>query len=178
MFAICNNEQRVVATMDCQPDAKDLSSRGLTAIETEAPISIGWQYIDGDFAAQQVASLDELRNTKAIAIQAEKTRVKNNGFTVPVGEAQVLFDSDPSAQIAYLNFRMNTMADPAYVKEQWKASLGHYVRMDAALFGTVMAAEKAHTATCFAWQAARDAELAAAVTAEEISAVPTTFTTP
>lgn len=121
-------------------------------------------------AGSAVLSLETLRTQKANAIQQEKNRVKNSGFTVLLGDDSVRFDSDSAAQIAYMQLQVQLAAN-ASLSLRWKASGSTWVTMDAALCTQVQAANKAHTQACFAWQDERDAALEVAMTAEEISAV-------
>lgn len=95
-------------------------------------------------------------NKKAGAIQAEKVRARDAGFLVD----GVLFDSDQSARISYAELAPRLSSDPTFTTP-WKASAGVWVTMDAALFARVQAAGTAHIRAAFAWQEARDAEVAA-----------------
>lgn len=123
----------------------------------------------------QSTTLEELRAIKLKAIRQEKRMQKNSGFMVSVNGTDLLFDSDESALIAYLEFHMRLAENPDYVVEEWKASEGVYVRMDGPLFRAVIAAEKVHVTLCMAWQKACEAELATATTEEHIAAVPVDF---
>ena len=83
----------------------------------------------------------------------------------------VMFDSDIKARAAYLELAYKFGQDPLYVKEGWKASTGVWVTMDAALFAALQPAYEAHIQGCFAWQAAREMEVAAAVEAGDVEAL-------
>ncbi len=115
-----------------------------------------------------------VKQEKQAAIQGEKSRAKNGGFFVDVDGNDVLFDSDNSAQMAYVQAQMKFATDPKY-STAWKASTGTWVNMDKALFEKVMVAGEAHIAACFTWQAQKDAELATAKTIEEVEAIETTY---
>lgn len=109
-------------------------------------------------AAKQESSLEELTAQKHEAAQAEKVRAVNAGCVVD----GVLFDSDQAAKIAYLGLERKFRDKPSYVKEGWKASLGVWVDMNAALFLQVVNAVEQHESDCFAWQKAKDDEIDAA----------------
>lgn len=117
-------------------------------------------------AAQNAPTLEQARAAKLAAIQAEKNRARDGGF--PVGG--VLFDSDAGARLAYLELENKLSSDPTFTTS-WKASDGVWVTMDAMLYAQVKAAGTAHISACFAWQAAREAEVAAAQTIAEVEAV-------
>ncbi|UJX40393.1 hypothetical protein K9F62_17070 [Desulfovibrio sp. JY] len=101
-------------------------------------------------------TLTEAISAKLAAVQAEKCRVRDGCFLVD----GVLFDSDQAARTSYLELENELSADAAYTTP-WKASAGFWVTMDATLYASVKASGRTHVAACFAWQAARDAELAA-----------------
>lgn len=117
-------------------------------------------------AAQNAPTLEQARAAKLAAIQAEKSRARDAGFLVD----GVLFDSDAGARLAYLELENKLAADASYATS-WKASAGVWVTMDAALYGQVKAAGTAHISACFAWQAAKEAEVAAALTVAAVNAV-------
>lgn len=131
-----------------------------------ATISVLGGYPDGWSALPPLPNMDEARAAKLAAIQAEKNRVRDGGF--PVGG--VLFDSDAGARLAYLELENKLAVDQAFTTS-WKASDGVWVTMDAMLYAQVKAAGTAHISACFAWQAAREAEVAAAQTIAEVEAV-------
>lgn len=114
-------------------------------------------------AAQNAPTLEQAKAAKLAAIQAEKTRARDGGFMVN----GALFDSDEAARVAYLELAMKLQADPGF-STAWKASDGVWVTMNAELFSQVYAAGANHIAACFAWQGAREAEVAAA---ESVAAV-------
>ena len=114
-------------------------------------------------------ALRDLNMTKAAklaAIQAEKIRALDAGVMVE----GVLFDIDASARVAYLELAMRLAANPA-LSTNWKASLGQWVTMDAALFDKLNVAGEAHIRACFAWQSAREAEVAAAFAAGDMAGI-------
>jgi len=128
-------------------------------------------------------TLADVLAVKTSAIQAEKCRVRDAGFLVD----GVLFDSDQAAQISYLELAAELAADASYTVP-WKASELTWVTMTAAMYAKVKSTGTEHIRACFAWQKARDAELAtvkSAVAAGTIStpdamvavaAVSTTYT--
>lgn len=132
---------------------------------TTAQIGGGW---DGNvFTPPPGPSLPDAKAAKSAAVQTEKVRVRDGGFLV----GGVLFDSDASANVAYLNYFTRVSMDPAYTVANWKASAGVWVTMTAALFAQVSAGFGANSEAAFNWQAARDAEIAAATTVEQVQAI-------
>lgn len=101
-------------------------------------------------------TLEDLILSKTTAIQATKVSARDAGFDV----GGVHFDSDASARISYGELSDMLKTDPAYTTP-WRASSGAWVTMDATLYAQVQAAGAAHLQGVFAWQAARDADLAA-----------------
>ena len=99
-------------------------------------------------------------------INEGKNAALDSGFT----HDGVLFDSDSKARLAYLELSLKLGQDPAY-STPWKASTGVWVTMDAALFAALQPAYEAHIQSCFAWQAAREQEVAAAVAAGDVEAL-------
>lgn len=120
-----------------------------------------WVYADLPEAPQDpeyVPSLADLAAEKMAAIQAEKNRVRDGGFI----HAGVRYDSDAEARLAYLELATKLAQDSTY-STPWKASAGAWVQMDAALFSALQPAYEAHISACFAWQGAREQEIAAAL---------------
>jgi phosphoglycolate phosphatase-like HAD superfamily hydrolase len=107
-------------------------------------------------AGDDVVDLAAQAAAKTAEIQAEKCRIRDGGFVVD----GVLFDSDQAARTSYLELALRFGVDPAF-STRWKASAGVWVAMDATLFARVQAMGTAHMQAAFAWQEARDAELAA-----------------
>lgn len=105
-------------------------------------------------------SLGGIVAAKSASLQVEKCRARDAGFLVD----GVRFDSDQAARTSYLELSDMLAADPLY-STPWKASPGAWVVMDASLYAKVKAAGATHISACFAWQAARDAELAAILAA-------------
>lgn len=129
----------------------------------------GWTWDGAVFSApaeEPGPGLEAVKAAKLAAIQAEKNRARDGGF--PVGG--VLFDSDAGARLAYIELENKLSSDPTFTTS-WKASDGVWVTMDAMLYAQVKAAGTAHISACFAWQAAREAEVAAAQTIAEVEAV-------
>lgn len=102
-------------------------------------------------------SVDAIIAAKSAAIQAEKCRVRDAGFLVD----GVLYDSDQAARLAYMEFALSLAQDASYTQQNWKASEGVWVTMDALQFSKVKRAGETALAAAFDWQKARDAELAA-----------------
>ena len=120
-----------------------------------------WTFVDltaEELAAAEAAKLASVQvaaQAKADAIQAEKVRARDSGFLVD----GVLFDSDQSARISYAELALRLSAEPTFTTP-WKASAGAWVTMDAVKYQEVAATGGAHIQAVFAWQAARDQELA------------------
>lgn len=111
-------------------------------------------------------SLNSLASAKLERINEAKNVALDAGFLLVLGEGEearaVLFDSDAKARLAYLELAVKLGQTPAY-STPWKASRGQWVTMDAALFAALQPAYEAHIQTCFAWQAAREQDVAAAL---------------
>jgi len=128
-----------------------LARLGLTRAEA---VALG--AVDRVVEEPEGLSLGGIVAAKSASLQAEKCRARDAGFLVD----GVRFDSDQAARTSYLELSDMLAADPLY-STSWKASPGAWVVMDASLYAKVRAAGAAHISACFAWQAARDAELAA-----------------
>ena len=111
-------------------------------------------------------SLEDVFNTKMEAISQGKNAALDGGFIFNGS----LFDSDAKARLAYLELAFKLGQDQAY-STPWKASRGQWVTMDAALFAALQPACEAHVQGCFAWQGAREQELAQAFAAQDRDAV-------
>lgn len=107
-----------------------------------------------------------LAQAKLTAINDGKNTALDNGFMLN----GILWDSDSKARLAYLELATKMNDDPTYTT-YWKASTGSWVNMTAELFAQVKAAYEAHIQGCFAWQAAREMEVAAAVEAGDVEAL-------
>ena len=118
--------------------------------------------------------LTQLCAAKMEAVNEGKNRALDAGFLFTVGEGEdaraILFDSDAKARLAYLEFATKLGQDQSY-STPWKASRGQWVTMDAALFADLQPAYEAHIQACFAWQAEREQELAAAYAAGDRAAM-------
>lgn len=108
-----------------------------------------------DLAAAKLAAINEGKN---VALDA--------GFW----HDGVLFDSDIKARLAYLEVEKKLREAPGYSTD-WKASRGQWVTMNAALFASLQATYEAHISACFAWQGAREMEVAAAMVLEDEGAI-------
>lgn len=115
-----------------------------------------------------VIPISDIVAAKLEAINEGKNKALDGGFRFTIGEGEgsreVIFDSDSKARLAYLELAVKLGQDPAYTTP-WKASRGQWVTMDAALFADLQPAYEAHIQACFAWQAEREQELAAAYAA-------------
>lgn len=141
----------------------------------DAPLALNWvpagpsrigDIWDGtSFSAPQV-DIAALAQTKLTAVNEAKNLALDSGFTLD----GVLYDSDSKARLAYLELAVKLGQNPEY-STPWKASAGVWVTMDAALFAALQPAYEAHIAGCFAWQAAREQEVAAAVAAGDVEAL-------
>lgn len=113
-----------------------------------------------------VEQLEDLFSAKMEAINNGKNRALDAGFLFTVGEGaearDVLFDTDAKARLAYLELAVKLGQDSTY-STPWKASRGQWVTMGAALFAALQPAYEAHISGCFAWQAAKEQEVAAAL---------------
>lgn len=151
----------------------------LPSFSTEmAPPATGQDQIavweDSAWAVQEVEpepeepekTINQIANEKRYAVQAEKCRVRDAGTMVN----GVLFDTDLSARIAYMELFTQFAAEPTFTVA-WKASNGNWVTMTAALYQQVMAAGKARIQAAFAWQAGKDAEIDAALAAGDKTAL-------
>jgi hypothetical protein len=106
------------------------------------------------FAELVAAKMDRINEAKNVAL--------DGGFM----HDGTLFDSDTKARLAYLELALKLGQDATY-STPWKASAGQWVTMDGALFVALQPAYEAHIQACFAWQATREAEVAAAVALAE-----------
>jgi hypothetical protein len=122
-------------------------------------------YVERVYVVEDIA-IDSLKADKLTAVQAEKVRARDAGFMV----ADTLFDSDISARTSYTELGLRLSQNPSF-ETQWKASSGQWVLMDAALYSQVVIAGEAHITAVFAWQAAKEQEIADCETVEELEAV-------
>lgn len=100
----------------------------------------------------------DLVEAKKIKVNEGKNQVLDGGFMYE----GVLWDSDYKARLAYLELVTQLQMDPGFSTD-WKASTGNWTTMNAAKFAAVTPVYRAHIQACFVWQAAREAEIAAAV---------------
>lgn len=129
--------------------------------------AIGWAWDGSQLIAPHAdVDINDRAAAKLTAINNGKNATLDGGFI----HDGVLFDSDSKARLAYLELSLKLGQDAAY-STPWKASAGQWVTMDAALFAALQPAYEAHIAGCFAWQAAREQEVAAAVAAGDVEAL-------
>lgn len=119
-------------------------------------------------------SLDALAAAKRAAIQAEKCRVRDGGVVVD----GVLFDTDASARVAYLEIGLKFATDPSLAIPNWKASDGQWVTMTAPLFAQVMAAGEAMLRSVFAWQEEMESLVDRELAAGDVEALTTPIQAP
>lgn len=103
-------------------------------------------------------------------VQVEKSRVLNSGFM----HGGILYDSDEAARIAYGMLGLKFLQTPSY-STSWKASGEIWVTMTVVLFAAVQVSYEQHMTDCFAWQAQKQQEIAAASTTEVIKAISTSY---
>ena len=125
-----------------------------------------WELVDppqeGPTDPEYIPSLEEALTAKLDAINSGKNVALDAGFV----HDGVLYDSDYKARLAYLEVEKKLREAPGYSTD-WKASRGQWVTMDAALFASLQATYEAHISACFAWQGAREQEVAAALALED-----------
>jgi len=119
-----------------------------------------------EVAALPAPSLSDTKAAKLHSINDAKNTALDGGFL----HNGVLYDSDRKARLAYLEFAHKLSTAPLY-STPWKASTGEWVTMDAALFTALQPAYESHISACFAWQAAREMEVAAAQSVAEVEAI-------
>jgi len=131
----------------------------------------GWVFVDVQSGEptqdpEYEPTMEEVKAAKLARINDAKNVALDGGFM----HDGVLFDSDSKARLAYLEFAFKLGQAPEY-STPWKASTGQWVTMDGALFMALQPAYEAHIQGCFAWQAAREMEVAAAQAVEEVEAI-------
>lgn len=118
--------------------------------------------------------LRDLADKKLAAIRAARKAVEDGGMLFePLG---VVFDSDERARAKYSETGRVFGLMPDLEIEGWKASdgpdgQGIYVTMTKALLDALTLAGAQHDTACFAWERARQAEVAAAVEARDVEAL-------
>lgn len=132
-----------------------------------------WLFEDKQFEEQPVdpeyePSLEDIKAAKLAAIRAARTAAEHGGMM----HDGVMFDSDERARAKYGETRDVFALMPEMSVEGWKASdgpdgLGVYVTMTKALLDALTLAGAQHDWACFAWERARQAEVAAALALED-----------
>lgn len=92
---------------------------------------------------EEVVDIDVLKET----LRTEKKNRLRADITI---DGQT-FDADDAAETAYLKYFVALSVNPSFVVEDWKASNGDYVTMDATLFTKIMGAVEARDRALFAW---------------------------
>jgi hypothetical protein len=121
-------------------------------------------------SAELAKEIERMREEKLQTVATARRKALDDGFM----HNGILWDSDANARIAYAELAMRYQYDPAFVTT-WKASDGYWVEMTAPLFQAVYAAGAEHVQTCFAWQAAKEVEIKACQTVDELEAVVVTI---
>ena len=125
-----------------------------------------WELVDppqeGPTDPEYIPNLEEALTAKLDAINSGKNVALDAGFV----HDGVLYDSDYKARLAYLEAATQFQLDPEF-STHWKASAGQWVTMNAALFAALIPVYRAHVQACFAWQGAREQDVAAALALED-----------
>ena len=121
---------------------------------------------DGEAFTAPPVDIQSIAEAKLERINDSKNVALDGGFV----HEGTLYDSDAKARLAYLELAVKLGQNPAY-STPWKASTGQWVTMDAALFAALQPEYEAHIAGCFAGQAAREQEVAAAVASGDVEAL-------
>ena len=125
-----------------------------------------WELVDppqeGPTDPEYIPNLEEALTAKLDAINSGKNVALDAGFV----HDGVLYDSDYKARLAYLEAATQFQLDPEF-STHWKASTGQWVTMNAALFAALIPVYRAHVQACFAWQGAREQDVAAALALED-----------
>ena len=164
---ILHNNERIIALCGDEYQGPDSS--------IEAPEGFGVEHmgkyvvVDGALVPE-FDMFTEIKANKLQAVQTEKVRARDSGFMV----ADTLFDSDISARTSYTELGLRLSQNPSFTA-QWKASAGQWATMDAALYEQVVIAGEAHITSVFAWQAAKEVEIGACETVEELEGVVITY---
>lgn len=118
-------------------------------------------------------TLEEVKAAKLTRIRAARHAVEFGGMVYD----GVMYDSDATARAKYGETRDVFALLPEFEIEGWKASddpgagLGIYVTMTKALLDALTLAGAQRDGAAFAWEQARQMEVAAAQTVEEVEAV-------
>lgn len=164
---ILYSNEKIIALCGDEYQGPDLS--------IEAPDGFGVEHmdkyavVDGSLVPE-FDQFTELKTAKLQSVQAEKVRARDAGFLV----GDTLFDSDISARTSYTEQGLRLAQNPSFTT-RWKASSGQWVTMDAALYEQVVIAGESHITAVFAWQAAKEEEIRACESVEELEAVKVTL---
>ena len=117
---------------------------------------------------EDTRTIEDIVAAKLAAIRAARHAVEYGGMI----HDGVMYDSDATARAKYGETRDIFALMPDLEIEGWKASdgqdgLGVYVTMTKALLDALTLAGSQHDGTCFAWERARQAEVAAALALED-----------
>ena len=89
-------------------------------------------------------------------VQAEKVKVRDGGLILN----NIKWDTDERAQAAYVKYYLGLLQDQTLAVQDWKASSGVWVEMNALLFQELQTALKTHESTLFTWQRQKEVEIA------------------
>ena len=120
-----------------------------------------------DLEEIDTTDINVIANKKLLDIQKEKCRIRDSGVFVE----GVLFDTDESARIAYLEYLGLFQMNPNHVESNWKASENTFVVFTPDLFFKVIAARQINERNAFEWQKSRVQEIEAAVSANDKNAL-------
>jgi hypothetical protein len=108
--------------------------------------------------------INKLKNQKLNEVNNEKNRVRETGVIID----NILFDSDKNAYDAYARFAIRVITDPTYVTENWKASDGVWVTMDATLLSKLINALSVKETLAFNWLKAKQEAINSAFNSNDI----------
>lgn len=160
----------------CHPSSAPVCGRYEQAIQTE-PIMVDgkltqqWKKTTGPMIAIVASKIAEIRS--------ERKRIE----VFPVVLNETPFDMDATARTKYVETMLTFTAFPELEIPGWKASdnaetgLGYYVTMTKSLLNAVWALGLEQAQKAFAWEAAKQAEIDAAISAEDIEALISVETT-
>jgi len=112
-------------------------------------------------------SLDELKVEKEQEMQEEKRKAKLKGIIVD----GVLFDTDDSARLAYIELFLKFITNPSYTVSDWKASEGNWVTMDYLTFTKLMSAWEVRLSGLFSFIKIKEQEIKTKNSPEDIKGV-------
>lgn len=152
-----------------------LDSAEHAAVLPQGCVEISEAEADAIRSYVQPVPLQDIAAAKKADVQAEKIRIRDGGIVV----GGVLFDTDERAMSAYTRTMLFLFSQqPTAEIPNWKASDGVWVTMTLPLMQQMIPVAIANEAAAFAWQAGKDAEIDAALAAndrQELEAISTTY---